>query len=46
MEGYELDIAERFFQLLKVISVSLFYQPILPYILLIGIVELVVTYWV
>lgn len=45
-EGYEFDIAERYFQLIKVLSVCLFYQAILPYGLLIGCVEIFVTYWI
>ena len=45
-EGIEVDIPERYYQSMKVLSICFFFQPIIPYILLVGLVEQICTYYV
>ena len=44
-EGIEFDIAERYYMIFKLISVVFFFQSVMPYLLLFGIVEIAITYW-
>lgn len=44
-EGVDFEIAERYYMIFKMISVTLFFQSVIPYLLLFGLLELILTYW-
>ena len=45
-EGIDFSIAERYFTIFKLISVALFFQSIMPYLLLLAVLEVGITYWI
>lgn len=45
-EGSTIDIAELYYISFKTISISFFYQLIIPYGLILGVVELFLKYWI
>ena len=45
-QGDPFDLAERYYTAFKTITVVFFFQTVMPYLLLFGIVEFVFTYWV
>lgn len=45
-EGPPVDLADRNAHLIKTYMVTMFYSPLIPLVILIGVIALIVDYWV